>query len=212
MGQIAAGMLTFTGVVFSTTLVAIQLAGGQYSPRVVRVFVRSTLTHVTLGIFLATFVFALNTLVETRDGSGARVPTFTILALYVMVVATLAAFITFCHGIVRLLRVQYLLRTVAVHTREAIERFVPTADAYCDAPAPTPADPPLLIRNGRRTGVLMSIDMRGLTEVRAARPADGWSCCAARRKLLRASPDVERVPASAIGNLPARDRLLPAGR
>ena len=169
---IAAGMLTFTGVVFSTTLVAIQLAGGQYSPRVVRVFVRSTLTHVTLGIFLATFVFALNTLVETRDGSGARVPTFTILALYVMVVATLAAFITFCHGIVRLLRVQYLLRTVALHAQEAIERFVPTADAYSEAPAPTPADAPLLIRNGRADGVLMSIDMRGLTEVGSR--AGGW--------------------------------------
>lgn len=169
---IAAGMLTFTGVVFSTTLVAIQLAGGQYSPRVVRVFVRSTLTHVTLGIFLATFVFALNTLVETRDGSGARVPTFTILALYVMVVATLAAFITFCHGIVRLLQVQYLLRTVALHAQDAVERFVPPAEAYSPAPAPRPAPAPALVRNGRRTGVLMSIDMRGLTEVGAS--IDGW--------------------------------------
>ncbi len=169
---IAAGMLTFTGVVFSTTLVAIQLAGGQYSPRVVRVFVRSTLTHVTLGIFLATFVFALNTLVETRDGSVARVPTFTILALYVMVLATLAAFITFCHGIVRLLRVQYLLRTVALHAREAIERFVPTAGAYVTAAAPVPAAEPALVRNGRRTGVLMSVDTLGLTEVAAA--AGGW--------------------------------------
>src|SRR5262245_39557495 len=60
---VATTMLTFVGVVFSTTLVAIQLAGGQYSPRVVRVFVRARVTHVTLGLFLATFVFALNGLV-----------------------------------------------------------------------------------------------------------------------------------------------------
>src|SRR5689334_6036864 len=33
---VAAAMLTFLGVVFATTLVAIQLAGGQYSPRIVR--------------------------------------------------------------------------------------------------------------------------------------------------------------------------------
>jgi len=169
---IAAGMLTFTGVVFSTTLVAIQLAGGQYSPRVVRVFVRSTLTHVTLGIFLATFVFALNALVETREGSDIRVPAVTMLVLYVMVMATLAAFITFSHGIVRLLRVQYLLGAVTDNARLAIDRFVPPEEAYREAPAPVPHAAPAPVRNGRRTGVIMSIDMRGLTAV-AAR-SGGW--------------------------------------
>ena len=181
-------MLTFTGVVFSTTLVAIQLAGGQYSPRVVRVFVRSTLTHVTLGIFLATFVFALNTLVETRDGSGARVPTFTILALYVMVVATLAAFITFCHGIVRLLRVQYLLRTVALHAREAIERFVPAADAYRRRPradarrraAAHPQRPPDRAWSCRST---CAASPRW-----APRPAAGSSCWCSRASTWASAP------------------------
>jgi uncharacterized membrane protein len=69
----------------------------------VRVFVRSTLTHVTLGIFLATFVVAVNALIATREGVSAGVPEYTLSALYLMVAATLAAFITFCHGIVRLL-------------------------------------------------------------------------------------------------------------
>ena len=39
-------------VVFATTLVAIKLAASQYSPRTVRVFIRSRLTRVTLGLFL----------------------------------------------------------------------------------------------------------------------------------------------------------------
>lgn len=170
-GTVAAGMLTFTGVVFSTTLVAIQLAGGQYSPRVVRVFVRSTLTHVTLGVFLATFVFALNALVATRDTDGG-VPVYTISVLYLLVLATLVAFITFCHGIVRLLRVQYLLRTVAEHAREAIERFVPAAEAYSPAAAPVASSDPVLLRNGRTTGVVLSIDILGLTEIAAG--VGGW--------------------------------------
>ncbi len=169
---VAAGMLTFTAVVFSTTLVAIQLAGGQYSPRVVRVFVRSTLTHVTLGIFLATFVFALGALVEIRDGDDQSVPVLTILTLFVMVLATLVAFIAFSHGIVRLLRVQYLLRTITAHAREAIERFVPGERAYVAAAAPVPSADPALVRNGHRTGVLMSLDMRGLADAGAA--AGGW--------------------------------------
>lgn len=41
---IAAATLAFVAVVFATTLVAIQLAASQYSPRTVRVFIRSRVT------------------------------------------------------------------------------------------------------------------------------------------------------------------------
>ena len=46
---IAATTLAFVAVVFATTLVAIQLAASQYSPRTVRIFIRSLITRVTLG-------------------------------------------------------------------------------------------------------------------------------------------------------------------
>jgi len=86
---IASGMIAFTGVVFATTLVAIQLAGGQYSPRVVRIFVRSQVTHVTLGIFLAAAVFALNVLTHTREGGHGHVPNISLAIPYMMMLATL---------------------------------------------------------------------------------------------------------------------------
>ena len=65
-GAIAAATLAFVAVVFGTTLVAIQLAASQYSPRAVRVFIHSRVTRVTLGLFLATFVFSLIVLVSNR--------------------------------------------------------------------------------------------------------------------------------------------------
>jgi uncharacterized membrane protein len=156
---VAAGMLTFTGVVFSTTLVAIQLAGGQYSPRVVRLFVRSTLTHVTLGVFLATFIVALNALVETRDGEVVSVPTLTLLLLYGLVGATVVMFIAFCHGIVQLIRVQYLMSSITRQGREAIARYVPAESEYLTAPAPVPDPQPQLVPSGVRPGVIQAIDL-----------------------------------------------------
>jgi len=63
---IAAATLAFVAVVFATTLVAIQLAASQYSPRTVRIFIRSRVTRVTLGLFLATFVFSVIILVSNR--------------------------------------------------------------------------------------------------------------------------------------------------
>ena len=67
---VATGMLAFLGIVFATTLVAIQLAASQYSPRAVRVFVRSRLTKVALGIFVATFVYSIVTLIAIRSAAG----------------------------------------------------------------------------------------------------------------------------------------------
>ena len=55
LGIIAASMLTFVGVVFTITLVALQLASAQLSPRVIRTFVRSGVTKLAFGLFLATF-------------------------------------------------------------------------------------------------------------------------------------------------------------
>ena len=158
---VAAAMLTFLGVVFATTLVAIQLAGGQYSPRIVRVFVRSRLTHLTLGTFLATFVFALNGLVEVRDGADPTVPALTVSMVYLLLLATLAMFVTFLHGMSKMLRVQYLLNRVTDEGRVAMLQAYPPADAYELVPDPA-LDEGVVVRNGTAAGVLQSVDRAAL--------------------------------------------------
>ncbi len=71
-GAIAAATLAFVAVVFATTLVAIQLAASQYLPTTVRIFIRSRITRVTLGLFLATFVFSVIILPVTGRRSRRR--------------------------------------------------------------------------------------------------------------------------------------------
>lgn len=173
---VATAMLTFLGVVFSTTLVAIQLAGGQYSPRIVRVFIRSRLTHVTLGVFLATFVFALNGLVEVQSGDDPLVPAVTISMVYVLLLATLAMFVAFLHGMAQMLRVQYLLARVTKDGRAAMLEAFPPADTYVLVPAPpevtASASPTgIVVRNGRRAGVLQAVDHTVLVTLAVQRDA-----------------------------------------
>ena len=165
---VATAMLTFLAVVFSTTLVAVQLASGQYSPRIVRVFVRSPLTHVTLGVFLATFLFALNALVETRGGTDPFVPVVTVSMVYVLVLATLGMFITFLHGMVKMLRVQYLLQRVTADGRRTLSSCMPDVTAYRDAPRPVPSVG-TTVRNRERTGILQSVDKAALVRLAAER-------------------------------------------
>src|SRR5256884_4120816 len=165
---IAAATLAFVAVVFATTLVAIQLAASQYSPRTVRVFIRSRVTRVTLGLFLATFVFSVIILVSNRASvTSARqfAPVVSVTTLLALTVATVFGFVTYLHGVVRLMRVQYLLETIAAETRRAIEENFPPASAYLDV-EPPPVDPsPRRLCYTGTAGVVTATDLHGLVEL-----------------------------------------------
>lgn len=55
------------GVVFSVTIVALQLASSQFTPRVLRSFVADRANQIVLGIFIGTFTYTLLVLRTTRS-------------------------------------------------------------------------------------------------------------------------------------------------
>jgi uncharacterized membrane protein len=166
-GAIAAATLAFVAVVFATTLVAIQLAASQYSPRAVRIFIRSRITRVTLGLFLATFVFSLIVLVSNRASvSSAKqfAPVVSVATLLALTLATVFGFVAYLHGVVRLMRVQYLLEAIAAESRRAIEENFPPASAYLDAEPPPPDPAPRRLCYTGKAGVVSATDLHGLAE------------------------------------------------
>ena len=86
LSTIAAAMLTFVGVVFSVTLVALQLASSQVSPRVLRSFVRSPIPKLAFGTFISTFVYSLF-LLSQISGSNARLPVAGVAVALLLVLA-----------------------------------------------------------------------------------------------------------------------------
>jgi len=155
-------------VVFATTLVAIQLAASQYSPRAVRIFIRSRVTRITLGLFLATFVFALIVLVSNRASvSSAKqfAPVVSVTALLALSLATVFGFVAYLHGVVRLMRVQYLLETIASESRRSIEENFPPASAYVDVEPPAPDSAAHRLCYTGTAGVITATDLHGLAEL-----------------------------------------------
>jgi len=59
LSSITTSMISVTGVVFSITIVALQLAAGQFSSRVTRDFLRDRTTQHTFGVFVGTFTYAM---------------------------------------------------------------------------------------------------------------------------------------------------------
>lgn len=169
---VASGMLVFLGIVFTTTLVAIQLAGSQYSPRAVRIFLRLRLTKVALGIFVATFVFSVATLGEIRTSSSDDfTPTSSLTVLVLLMVATVVTFLVFASGTARLLRVQYLVERIA---QEARPVFLATfaVDTTVSTALPAVSADPTHVCISTTPGVLDAVDVGDLAEVAAA--AGGW--------------------------------------
>ncbi|MSO88204.1 MAG: DUF2254 domain-containing protein [Acidimicrobiia bacterium] len=178
---VAAAMLTLIAVVFSTMLVAVQLASSQYSPRITRVFVRARLTQITLAVFMTTFVFALNALIGCRASEDRLGPALTMRVLYLLVLTTMLTFLAFIHGMVRLLQVQYLLQKAAWACHHAIDRSFPAAAVYREVPAVSPSPAPLKVMgpltrhprltmrrsNGPRPRVLQAVDLAGLAAAAA---------------------------------------------
>jgi uncharacterized membrane protein len=71
---IAASVITVAGVVFSITILVLQLASQQFGPRMLRNFIRDSGTQISLGAFVATFVYAVLVLTSVTDGNQPFVP------------------------------------------------------------------------------------------------------------------------------------------
>ena len=164
---VGSAMLTFIGVVFSISLVALQMASGQFSPRVVRLYVRSRITKGAFSVFLATFLFAL--LVqssyesETDPEKVGTVPFLSSLVAVLLVMVSLVLFVAYVNSTIRLMRVSYVVERI---TREAFRviRIHPHA-APPEVPGVPLPEPVGEVTHRGRGGVLRDIDIRRLTRV-----------------------------------------------
>jgi uncharacterized membrane protein len=142
-GAIASGMLALTGIVFSLSFVMVQFSSAAYSPRLVQWFAKDpVVTHAT-GIFTATFLYALMTTAWIdREGSG-RVPLFSGMVVFLLLLASVFAFAGLIHR-VGMLQISNVLAYIGDRGREIIaEMYPPLEDAVgvLRAPEPRPAGP-----------------------------------------------------------------------
>jgi len=175
---ISAASISVITLTFSLTVVALQLASQQFSPRLLRDFVRDPWTKVVLAVLVATFVFSLAVLRQLRQ--DAPPPATAMLVAFVLGVASMAAVLGYISHLTRLLRVDTMMLTVHGESVRAIETFYPTREdreplrpdalAVQWAAGTTVAatrsgfvrllDVPALVRAAREHDALVRIDVR----------------------------------------------------
>lgn len=118
---IAASVITVVGTVFSITIVTLTLASTQFGPRMLRNFIRDRGTQLTLGAFVATFVYCIVVLVSIGPRSaGEFVPHICITAAFALVLIDLALLIYFIHHIATQIQLPHVIAGIAADLADAV--------------------------------------------------------------------------------------------
>lgn len=128
LGTIASAMISVTGLVFSITMVVLQLASSQFTPRVLGSFLESRITQFTLGVFSGTFLYALTVLRSVQgasDGVQEQVPQLATSTAFVGVVASVGFFLAFIHHITTSIQVPEVLARTASATVKTLDQMMP---------------------------------------------------------------------------------------
>ncbi len=171
LGTIAGATITTAGVVFSLLVVSLQLASGQFSPRVLRGFRRDQLGQVLVGLLLSTFVFSVLALARL-DPDAKQAPALTMMFALLLALASVIFIVVYLDRISRQQYVGNIMERVAGETLQLVRElpYGPQIGMRVGQPVPAPGvaamGEPLIVRS----------------------PGDGWVQQISRRAVIGAAP------------------------
>ena len=125
LGTVAASMVSLLATVLAITMVVVQLAMAQFSPRIVQTFLQDRPSQNAIGLFVATFVVAMLSMRGVQVGEDPVVPGFSVLVVFMLVVVDIVVLVTYIHHIGRSLRVSALIEMVGTNTRSLLDEIYP---------------------------------------------------------------------------------------
>lgn len=168
LSTVAGATITTAGVVFSLTVVSLQLASSQFSPRVMRSFIRDRLSQTVIGLLVATFVFCVLVLRHISGDPMSNAPRVAMTVAIVLAVATVLLIIAYLNRLAHGLQVGEVIRTIADEADHVIQAVARQTDGERPAPPVTTPAP------------------KNRHAVRVER--DGWVTQAPSRSILAAVP------------------------
>jgi uncharacterized membrane protein len=196
LGTVAASMVSLAALVLTITMVVVQLAMGQFSPRIVQRILEDKPSQLAIGIFVGTFAHAMLALREVQTEGRGVVPGLAVVVAFVLVIISIMVLVWYVHHIGRSLRVAALIELVGTDTRKLVDVL------YSDHGAPRRLQRPTVC--APRSGVVTQIDQRALVQIAKSGdcvltllPAIG-EFVPAGAQLFEVSGDVERLDVRAV--------------
>lgn len=177
LSTVTSAMLSFTVLVFSITVLVLQLASSQFSPRVVRTFLDAPITKWALATFVGTFVFSICVLSQVRGDPSPFVPAVATWTALLLVLISVGVFVRYIHAMAHSIRAINVIAKISAEVREGIDEMYPeelAESAKDEAPAMDRApehviehrgapgvlaftDPELIVQTATRCGAVIEI-------------------------------------------------------
>ena len=135
-------LATVIALVLGLTVVALQLASTQFSPRLLRNFMRDRVNQVVLSVFVASFTYSTAGLFTVGVSAGERVEDYPRLAVsfaLVLLFVSLLMLVFFVHHLAHSIQIDEVQRKVELSTLRVIEHDLPT-EGVSDDPEPEPPE------------------------------------------------------------------------
>ena len=165
---IAGSMITVASTVFSITLVALSLASSQYSPRVLRNFMRDRTNQTVLGVFVGIFAYCLVVLRSIYgDGDDVFLPSVAVLLGLLLGFGGIGILVFFIHHIAQSIQASEIVDAVRRECFETIDRLFPDTARPSDDDPPEPIAPGACheLRRASGTGYLQFVDHARLRDL-----------------------------------------------
>src|SRR6187431_364944 len=94
LSTIAASMVSLAALVLTITMVVVQLAMGQFSPRIVQTILKDKPSQLAIGVFVGTFAHAMVALRQVDVDTG-QVPGLAIVVAYLLVLISIMGLVLY---------------------------------------------------------------------------------------------------------------------
>lgn len=118
LSSICTAVMTVIGVLFSITIVVIQQASAQFSPRIVEVFIKSRTSQIILGLYVGTFVYGILLLrqIPSGDAADVKIPQSAVSLGIIYALICIAFLVHYVHFISHLIRSTRIIGVVRDET------------------------------------------------------------------------------------------------
>jgi uncharacterized membrane protein len=177
LSAISGSVITVVATVFSLTIVALQLASSQYSPRVLRNFTSDRGVQLVLGAYIATFLYSLLVLRIIRSPAGATeafVPKISVTVAILLALACVGLLVYFVSHIATIIQSSTIVQRAHTDAARTIANLEDLDG--CPAGEETSEDPPAgdpLVLRAQRSGYVQHVDVEALAEALTGDEAAG---------------------------------------
>ena len=170
LGVIAGSTITVAGTVFSITIVALTLASTQFSPRILRNFMRDTSNQIVLGTLVAIFAYCIVVLrtIRDTDNNNDFVPTIAVFFGVIFGFVGIGCLVYFIHHVATSIQATSIIASIANETIREIKQSFPIKESAALIDKETEkllANPLGKTIVADKTGYIQNADVQGLIKL-----------------------------------------------